>query len=433
MPTAKKATLLIKNIGQLVTMAGPVPRVGQEMRELGLLSDAGVAVSGNEILATGKSDRIEGKAPLAEGCTVLDARGGVVTPGLVDPHTHPVFSMTREAEFEMRTEGKTYVEIAEAGGGIRASVRDLRETSTAILKEKSTARLDRFIRHGVTTIEAKSGYGLSVESEIKQLEIIRDLNETHPLELIPTFLGAHEVPDEYRDNREEYIGIIINEMLPQVTSARLARFSDIFCEKGVFEIDESRRIQQAALDAGLRLKFHADELGPSDAAELAAAMGACSADHLVYVSDAGIKAMAESGTAAVLLPGTTFSLRGNQYAPARKFIDSGVVVALSTDCNPGSSCTESLALIITLACLEMRLTAAEALSATTVNAAHAIDMSDRLGQLVKGAQADIVIWDMQDYRELPYHYGTNLARTVVKNGKVVVSPRNGGNDSRLRR
>ncbi len=419
MPPEKKASLLVKNIGQLITMDGPVPRVGAAMNDLGLIENAGLAAAGEEILAVGPSDEVGGRVPLAEGCTVIDAAGAVVTPGLIDPHTHPVFARTREVEFEMRAQGKSYMEIARAGGGIRASVRDLRAASRAELQKSTIKRLDTMLVHGTTTVEAKSGYGLSTESEIKTLEVIRECNLVHPVDLVPTFLGAHEVPDEYRDKRGEYIDLIINEMIPAVAKENLAEFSDVFCEDEVFTVEESRRIQQAAAAAGLKLKFHADELCSTGGAELAAELGAVSADHLVYASEAGIKAMAASNTAAVLLPGTTFSLAGKQYAPARRMIEEGVVVALSTDCNPGSSFTESLAIVVTLAVLEMKLTAAEAISAITVNAATAISRQDDIGRLVPGKQADVVIWDMNDYRELPYHYGINLVSRVVKRGKLV--------------
>ncbi|UCC44390.1 MAG: imidazolonepropionase [Candidatus Zixiibacteriota bacterium] len=427
MPPEKKATLLVKNIGQLVTMAGPVPRIGPHMKDLGLIENGGVAVSVDEIIGVGPSDEVEGKADLAEGCTVINAGGAVVTPGLIDPHTHPVFARTREQEFEMRIEGKTYMEIAQAGGGIRSSVRHLREASREQLMEGTARRLDRLLRHGVTTIEAKSGYGLSTESEIKMLEIIRDLNEAHPMDLVPTFLGAHEVPDEYRDRPEEYEELIIREMIPAVVEKGLAEYSDIFCEKGVFEIESSRRIQSAAKQAGLGLRFHADELAWIGGAELAAELGAVTADHLVYISEAGTKAMANAGTVAVMLPGTTFSLAGSQYAPARRMIDEGVVVALSTDCNPGSSCTESLPFMVSLAALGMKMTAAEALSAVTVNAAVSIGRAGRIGQLQPGMQADLVIWDMKDYRELPYHYAVNLAVKVIKRGKPVTDGKGAGN------
>lgn len=431
MPKHKKITLLIKNAGQLITMAGPVPRRGSEMKDIGLIEGGGLAAAGEEIVLVGPSDEVEGKADLVEGCTVIDAGGQVVTPGLIDPHTHPVFSRTREVEFEMRIEGKSYMEIARAGGGIRASVRDLRETPSERLLKVSRKILDRFLAHGVTTMEAKSGYGLSTESEIKQLEVIRDLNEIHPVDLVPTFLGAHEFPDEYRDKREDYVDLVINEMIPAVVKEGLAEFSDIFTEEEVFDIEQSRRIQGAAAKAGLKLKFHADELAESvGGAELAAEMGAISADHLVYISDQGIEALAKSGTIAVLLPGTTFSLAGSRYAPARKMIEQGVVVSLSTDCNPGSSYTESLPLIISLAALQMKLTAAEALTAATVNAACAIDRGNRIGQLAPDRLADVTIWQMEDYRELPYHYGVNLVDRVIKRGKPVWPRPESGNAHR---
>ncbi len=420
MPLQKRATLLIKNIGQLVTMAGPAPRLGAQMKQLEIIKNGGIAAAADEIIAVGKSVEIEGQSTLAESCTVIDAKGAVVTPGLIDPHTHPVFSMTREEEFEMRTLGKTYEEIAEAGGGIRSSVRDLRNTPRDIILKKTRARLDRLLRHGVTTAEAKSGYGLSTETEIMQLEIIKRLNEIHPIELVPTFLGAHEVPDEHRNNRLEYINLIINEMLPVVAQRKLAEFCDVFCEENVYTIDESRRIQQAAQGLGLGLKFHADELKSTGAAELAASLGAVSADHLVYISDVGIKHLAASRTVATLLPGTSFSLRSKQYAPARKLIEAGAIVALATDCNPGSSYTESLPFITTLASLQMRLTAAEAISSITVNAACAIRRQNRIGRLETGMQADMVIWDMQDYREMPYHYAVNLVSQVIKKGNPVL-------------
>jgi imidazolonepropionase len=421
MPTNKKATLLIKNIGQLVTMQGPFPRLGSAMNELGLIKHGAVAVAGDEILAVGESDKVVGQTTLAQGCLVVDAEGGVVTPGLIDPHTHPIFAATREDEFEMRLQGKSYMEIARAGGGIRRSVRDLRETPKSTLLQKGKKRLDRFLEVGVTTIEAKSGYGLSLESEIKQLEVIHELHEIHPVDLIPTFLGAHEFPEEYDHDREAYVELLIREMIPAVAAGNLAIFSDIFCEEGVFTNEQSQRIQLAARQHGLKLKFHADELASTGGAELAASLGATSADHLVFISDAGIRALAEAGTAAVLLPGTTYSLGSKQYAPARKMIEDGVVVALSTDCNPGSNYSESLPMMMSLAAVHMKLTAAEAISAVTVNAAYAVGNPGNIGVIESGKHADMVIWDMADYREFPYHYGVNLARVVIKRGKVAAS------------
>jgi imidazolonepropionase len=417
----KKTTLLIKNIGQLVTMQGSVPRRGRFMNEIGLIANGAVAVAGDEIVAVGKSDDIVGRVELAENCGVISAENRVVTPGFIDPHTHPVFVGTREAEFEMRLAGKSYMEIAQAGGGIRSTVRQVREATDEQLYASSRKTVAALMAHGVTSLEAKSGYGLSTEAEIKSLEVIRRLNELEPVDLYPTFLGAHEVPDEYRDQHAAYVELVIKEMIPAVAAGKLAVFCDVFCEDGVFTVEESRAILAAARAAGMQLKLHADELKSTGGAELAVEMGAVSADHLMFISDKGIEMLAASHTAAVLLPGTSFALGLDQTAPARTMIEKGVIVALSTDCNPGSSMTESPAIIITLAALRLKMTAAEALSAVTVNAACAIGQGERLGRLEAGLPADIAIWDMRDYRELPYHYGVNLVETVIKNGKVVVT------------
>lgn len=416
----RKTTLLIKNIRQLVTMQGPVPRRGKAMTDIGLIENGAIAVAGESILAVGPSDEITGRADLAPNCVVISADNKTVTPGLVDPHTHPVFAKTREVEFEMRLAGKSYMEIAQAGGGIRSSVRDLRETSDDELFAKAQKTVNRLLAHGITSAEAKSGYGLSTEAELRSLDIIRRLNEQGPLSLYPTFLGAHEVPDEYRQRHKEYVNLVIKEMIPAVAEKKLALFCDVFCEEGVFTVEESRAILQAGMKYGLRPKLHADELKSTGGAELAVEMKAISADHLVYISERGIDQMAKSETVAVLLPGTSFALGLKESAPARKMIEKGVVVALSTDCNPGSSMTESLAMIMTLAAVNLRMSAAECLSAVTINAACAIAQGDRLGRLEADLPADIVIWDMADYRELPYHYGVNLVETVVKNGKVIV-------------
>ncbi len=416
----KKTTLVIKNIGQLVTMQGPVPRRGRDMSEIGLVTDGAVAVSGDEIMAAGKADDVSREIEPAENCVVLSADNRVVTPGLIDPHTHPIFARTRELEFEMRVMGKSYMDIARAGGGIRASVRHLREMEEDKLYARAKKTLDTLMSYGVTSIEAKSGYGLSTDSEIKSLEIIKKLNEQEAMDLYPTFLGAHEVPDEYRERHEAYVDLVIDKMIPAVAEKKLALFCDVFCEEGVFTVEESRRILEAAQKAGMKAKLHADELKSTGGAELAAEIGAVSADHLVCISEKGIDLLAASKTVAVLLPGTSFALGLESAAPARKMIEKGVIIALSTDCNPGSSMTESLPMIISLAALKLKMTAAESLSAVTVNAACAIDQGERLGRLEPGLPADMVIWDMDDYRELPYHYGVNLADVVIKRGKVVV-------------
>jgi len=418
----KKTTLLIDHIGQLVTMKGAVPRRGPDMAEIGLITDGAVAISGDEITAVGKTDEVARQVNPAENCVMISGENKVVTPGLIDPHTHPVFARTREIEFEMRLTGKSYMEIARAGGGIRSSVRDLRETSEDDLYARSQKTIQNLMAHGITSIEAKSGYGLSTESEIKSLEVIRRLNEREPMDLYPTLLGAHEVPDEYRDRHADYVSLVIDEMIPAVAEKNLAIFCDVFCEDGVFTVEESRKILKAAQRAGMKAKIHADELKSTGGAELAAEIGAVSADHLVYISEKGTNLLSKSDTVAVLLPGTSFALGLDEAAPARKMIEKGVIVALSTDCNPGSSMTESLPMIISLAAIKYRMTAAESLAAVTVNAACAIGQSHRLGRLEAGLPADLVVWDMQDYRELPYHYGVNLVESVIKNGKVI----NGG-------
>ena len=417
----KKSTLLIKNIGQLITMRGPYPRRGRAMSEIELIEDGSIIVSGGVITAVGKTDEISGKVEPAENCVVISAEDKVVTPGFIDCHTHPVFARTREMEFEMRLAGKSYMDIARAGGGIRSSVRHLREMGIEELYARSKKTVNTLMSYGTTTIEAKSGYGLSTEAEIKSLEVIKRLNENEAIDLIPTFLGAHEVPDEFQGRKSEYIDLIINEMIPAVAEKGLAEFCDIFCEEGVFTIGESRTILRAAEKAGMKLKLHAEELKSIGGAELAVEIGAVSADHLTCISERGIEMMAESDTIAVLLPGTSFALGLEESAPARKMIEKGVAISLSTDCNPGSSMTESLPMIISLAALKMKMTAAESLSAVTVNAACAIDRGDCLGRLEEGLPADITIWDMNDYRELPYHYGVNMVDSVIKNGKIVVS------------
>jgi imidazolonepropionase len=275
------------------------------------------------------------------------------------------------------------------------------------------------LSYGTTTVEAKSGYGLSSEDEIRTLVIIKQLNENHPIDLVPTFLGAHEVPDEYRDNREEYIRILTEEMIPRVAEGNLAEFCDVFCEEEVFNIEESRRILSTARAYGLKLKLHADELSSFGGAELAAELGATSADHLVAISDAGIESMKEAGVIPVLLPGTTFSLGYKEYAPARKMIEAGLPVALATDCNPGSSMTENMQIILSLASTQMRMTAAEGFCAATINSAHATGRGEVAGSLEPGKLADLVIWDTDNYKEIPYHYGVNLVKTVIKRGRVV--------------
>ena len=417
----KKITLLIKNTSQLLTLSSVKkgPRIKEEMEDLGLIEDGAVAVSGKKIVEIGKTKDVLTKVKIDRKTKIINSEDKVILPGFVDCHTHPVFGATREEEFELRIKGKSYQEISQAGGGIRSSVRSLRELSKEELVELALPRLDRFLSYGTTTIEAKSGYGLSLKDEIKILEVIKKLNQIHPLDLVPTFLGAHEIPDEYRNKREEYIDLLIKQMIPQVAKRNLAFFCDVFCEKNVFSLEESKNILETARIYGLKPRLHADQLSSLGGAELAAEVGAISADHLEYISDSGIEKMKQSGTIAVLLPGSVFGLGKDNYPPARKMIDKGLPVALATDFNPGSSFTESMPIILSLACLRMKLTPAEVISAATINSACAIDRGDSIGSLEKGKMADIVIWDVKNYKEIPYHYGVNLVHKVIKNGEII--------------
>jgi imidazolonepropionase len=350
---------------------------------------------------------------------VIDAGGRLVMPGMVDPHTHLVFAGSREYELEMRLNGATYLEILRAGGGILATTRKTRAATEEELAWETKKRLNRFLLHGVTTVEAKSGYGLTVEDELKMLRVAKRLNEEHPVDIVSTFMGAHAVPPEYKENPDAYVDLVIEEMIPRVARENLAEFCDVFCEEGVFTVEQSERILEAGKRHGLRPKLHADEIEPMGGAELAARVGAVSADHLLKVSDEGIRRMAEAGVVAVLLPGTAFFLMA-EYARARHMIDQGVPVALATDRNPGSSPTESLPLIMNLACLQMKMTPAEVISAATINAAHAVSRARQVGSLEPGKQADILILDAPNYPYLQYHFGVNLVDTVIKKGKVVV-------------
>jgi imidazolonepropionase len=348
----------------------------------------------------------------------IDARGKVVLPGFIDSHTHLLFAGSREDEFEQRLQGKSYAEIAASGGGILSTVKRVRLSSKEELKALARPRLRRMLQFGVTTVEVKSGYGLTMADEIKCLEAVAELNAEGPWELVPTFLGAHVVPPEYRADREGYIRSLCEEMLPEITRRGLAEFCDVFCESGVFSVDESRRILIRARDLGLRLKLHADELSPLGGAELAAEVGALSADHLLCISDKGIDALAESGTVATLLPGTAFFL-GVAYAPARRLIERGVSIALASDCNPGTCMTENLPLLGSMACTQIGMRPGEVVTALTRNAAAALGRSDRLGSLTPGKQGDVLVCNVPDYRTIFYHFGINHVERVLKRGRVV--------------
>ena len=408
--------ILFINAAQIVTCAGPArARRGAEMNDLGLLKGAAVAVSDDRIAAVGPQPELERRFP---DVARVDCQGGVLLPGWVDSHTHAIFGRPRADEQELRAAGASYMEIAARGGGIHASVRDLRQRSEDELFALALGRLRRLAAYGTTTIEVKSGYGLTVEDELKELRVIARLAEALPVRLVPTWLGAHEIPLEYRSTRNKYVDLLVNDMLPRVVADRLARFADVFCEPGVFTVAESRTILTAAKHAGLGLKLHADELEPSGGAELAAQIGATSADHLAAISDAGVAALAASSTVATLLPGTMLFLGRRSQAPARALIEAGVAVALATDFNPGTSPTPNLPLILTLAVSQLRLTVAEAIIAGTVNGAAALGLADTIGQIAPGFSADLALYEIDDVRELPYWYGDRRCRASWVKGKA---------------
>lgn len=413
----------IKHAAQLTTLASDVkgPRSKEAMSELGLIEDGSLWIEDGVIQAVGTTKGLEARyADKLHEAEIVDATNHLVTPGLVDPHTHVVYGGSREREFEMRLEGATYMDIMNAGGGIHATTTMTREATEDELIEQTTRRLDSFLAHGVTTVEGKSGYGMDLETELKQLRVMKKLQNQHPIDLVPTFMGAHAVPPEYKGREDEFVDYLINDMLPVVAKEKLAEFNDVFCEKGVYTPEQSERILEAGKRMGLIPKIHADEIVPYGGAELAAKVGAISAEHLLKASDEGIKAMAKSGTIACLLPATALYLR-EAAAAGRKMIDEGVAVAISTDCNPGSSPTTSMPLVMNLACILMRLTPAEALTAATYNAAHAINRQEQVGSLEVGKQADIVLWNVKDYQELQYLFGVNHVKAVWKKGVKVVN------------
>lgn len=414
--------LLIKNASELLTLKdkNPIPRTKNEMADPGIIQKGFVAVSGKKICAVGTLDNIEEQVEITSETEVIDAQGKTVMPGFVDPHTHLIFGGSREDELKLKLEGKTYLDILKMGGGILRTVRDTRDASFEELLESAKERLDRMLKLGTTTVEAKSGYGLETETEIKCLEVIKRLKEEHVMDLVPTFLGAHAIPPEYKEDSEEYVKIVIEEMLPAVSQGKLADYCDVFCEKGVFSVDQSRRILTKGKELDLVPQIHADEIVQLGGTELAAEVGAISASHLVKSSDEGIKMMAQSGVIGIMVPGTPFALMQTEYPKAREMINTGVPLALATDLNPNCY-TESMQFMIALACYNMKMLPAEALVASTINAAHAIGMADSIGSLEVGKHADIIILDCPNHMHIPYRFGGNLVETVIKNGSVVIS------------
>ena len=413
------ADLIIHNIGSLISLSGAAePRCGATLEDLAVTSNAAIAIKDGLVLETGNSEELYRRYPDSEK---LDAKGMLVLPGLVDCHTHPVFVHTRQDEFAMRLEGKTYVDIALAGGGIRSTIASTRDASEDQLYELAAKRISKMISLGTTTLEAKSGYGLDTKSELKQLRVIKRLAETLDIDIIPTFMGAHEYPAEYKNNHEAYLKILCEEMIPAVAEQGIARFCDIFTEAHVYNIEESRRVMQYAKQHGLKLKMHADEIEPMGGAELAAEMGCVSADHLGATGDAGISAMLKAGVIPVLLPATLFSLRSKSYARAKDMIAAGLPIAIATDYNPGSCNCDSMPLTMSIACLQMGISPAVALSASTINAAHALCEGSRLGSLEPGKQADFGVWDIPGVNFLPYHLGSSHLLKSFKKGKCIFS------------
>ncbi len=414
---ADRENLLIAHAAQLVTCSGLSAKKGRAMSDLHIIEDGAVLIEDGIIRALGKTDGVIQKYKTAEYSTI-DARNRTVLPGFVDPHTHFIFSGERAEEFAWRTRGLSYMDIMGRGGGIAATVRATRAASHDELFGKGLERLNTMLSFGVTTVEGKSGYGLDYETEIRQLEVMKKLSELHPVDVVPTFLGAHVIPVEYKNRGEEYIEFIISTVLPAVAERKLAEFCDVFCEKDVYSVEQAKRILLAARSLGLAMKLHTDEINPTGGAELAAELGAVSADHLLHASDRGIEALRDTGVVAALLPGTAFCLK-KPYARARFMIDSGVPVALATDMNPGTFCSESVPLIIALAVLNMDMSIEEAVTAITINAAAALGRADRIGSIDVGKQGDLVILAYPSYTSLAYRTGISTVDLVIKGGTVV--------------
>ena len=404
----------------MVTVDGPArPRVGAELRQLSIIEDGALLVRDQKIERVG--NRIEIERLINDTCEVVDAGGRVVLPGFVDAHTHPVFAGTRTGEFEERSQGATYQEIAARGGGIQSTVRATRAATLDGLVAAGRRYAQWFLRSGTTTVEAKSGYGLTLEDELKLLRAIKQLDQETPLSYIPTFLGAHDIPPEYKSRREEYVSLLINEMLPRVAQDKLAKYCDVFCEAKVFTVDESRKILSAARARGLGLRVHADQLSLSGGAELAAELRAATADHLEHADISGIVALKSANVQPVLLPGSVYALGSSRYPPAREMIDAGLAIVIATDFNPGSSPTPSIPMVLSIAATHMKLSPAEGITAATINAAYSLGRGDVIGSLEPGKMADFVIHDCEDYREIPYFFGIEHPWRVYASGQLAYS------------
>ena len=417
-----KGRLIIKNASQLVTCSGFEAKQGKAMSDLHVIDDGAVVIENGSIKAVGKTEDVL-KEFDESGFETIDATGKAVLPGFIDSHTHFVFGGYRAEEFSWRLNGENYMEIMKRGGGIASTVRATREASREDLIESGSKRLDSMLSFGVTTVEGKSGYGLDEETEIKQLEVMGELDSLHPVDIIRTFLGAHAVPEDFQGREDRFIDYMTDEVMPKVANRSLAEFCDVFCEKGVFSVVQSKRLLIKAKELGFKLKIHADEIFPLGGTELAAELGAVSADHLLHASDKGINELAKESIVATLLPGTAFSLK-ESYARGRYIIDHGCAVALATDFNPGSCFTESIPLIFALATLYMGLTIEEAVTALTINGAAAVDRADRIGSIDVGKTGDVIILEFPSYKYIPYHIGVSCVEKVIKNGKLVFDKEN---------
>lgn len=419
MPSSRSRALFFRRPSQLLTLSGaPAPRRGRQLSELGILRDGALLTLGETILAVGPGRTLERQAARMKA-REIDSRHRVVMPGFIDSHTHLVFAASRVEDFERRLRGQTYEEIARAGGGIPLSARQLRRVSPESLAQQARRFLAEFAAHGTTTVEVKSGYGLDVANELKILETLRRVQRVASLELVPTLLAAHALPQTYTGRRKAYLKLLTSRLVPEVSRRKLAEFIDCFCDRGAFRADECREVLAAGVRAGLVPRLHADQLSRTGATRLAIELGAASADHLDHVSQADIRALTRSDVVATLLPGSNFHLGLGSFPPARQLIDAGAIVALATDFNPGTSPTLNMQFVLSLACSAMRLTPAEAVSAATINAAYSLRRANRLGSLEPGKQADIIVMDIEDYREIPYYFAWNHCVMTVKRGRII--------------
>ena len=416
----KSADLAVLGCEQLATCRGPIPKRKGALQDVGVIEKGCIASYQGKIVFIGDEKNFKEEVRLEENGLRIDGNGLIGLPGFVDPHTHLPFAGTREQEFVLRLEGHTYQQLAEKGLGIQTTVNATRQASKQELLSLCLSRLDRMILYGTTTVEGKSGYGLNFDDEIKQLEALREADGLHSIDIVSTFMGAHEVPLEYKSKKNDYIDLLIGQILPEVKKKNLAEFFDVFCEEGVYSVEETRQLVRAAKEAGLKIKIHADEFSPLGGAQLAAEEGASSADHLINITKEGIRKLAQSQTAATLLPAVSFFLMLDKKAPVRKLIEEGAIIALATDFNPGSSMTESMLFVLQLAVFTMKMSIEEAINASTANAAYSLDRHKDVGSLEVGKKMDLVLYEAPNYPTIVYHLGINPIKHVIKNGKLAV-------------